>query len=402
MATEVLKQEADNDGFVTDETEVTVVGDGDDDLGAHLVQPDEDNGRRRILRGQKKLVTVAGVEQHDDAPPTQAPAYETPRVKTLRRGRTRLVKSGARPPPKPRGRGRRKSTVLRASKTTSPTGDRQGSVPNFGGAGTGYNPPPFDPWWLRYGFSSQQEFEQQYCTRGAAQPYERGPLGGVKYSMSEWAELSEQMRRCMERGEARNTGRSREPSPITAPQQASLRPPLITMTSSPAGVGVVHSDPTPPLVSEAGRSDASRPTSAAPTSTTASRTGDPPILRGERSKRKQKKKKTRQVLVATTSSSSASDLDDSLASVSVVSTRSSTSRPRRGKQPNLSFNGDEYQVFRQLFLTAAENQGWDDKEKFQTLLNALKGPAKSVMTLIDRSTATYKVLLRVLDEMYGV
>ena len=93
MATEVLKQEADNDGFVTDETEVTVVGDGDDDLGAHLVQPDEDNGRRRILRGQKKLVTVAGVEQHDDAPPTQAPAYETPRVKTLRRGRARLVKS---------------------------------------------------------------------------------------------------------------------------------------------------------------------------------------------------------------------------------------------------------------------------------------------------------------------
>ena len=73
MATEVLKQEADNDGFVTDETEVTVVGDGDDDLGAHLVQPDEDNGRRRILRGQKKLVTVAGVEQQDDAPPTQAP-----------------------------------------------------------------------------------------------------------------------------------------------------------------------------------------------------------------------------------------------------------------------------------------------------------------------------------------
>ena len=52
MATEVLKQEADNDGFVTDETEVTVVGDGDDDLGAHLAQPDEDNGRRRILRGQ--------------------------------------------------------------------------------------------------------------------------------------------------------------------------------------------------------------------------------------------------------------------------------------------------------------------------------------------------------------
>ena len=92
MATEVLKQEADNDGFVTDETEVTVVGDGDDDLGAHLVQPEEDNGRRRILRGQKKLVTVAGVEQHDDAPPMQAPAYETPRVKTLRRGRTRLVK----------------------------------------------------------------------------------------------------------------------------------------------------------------------------------------------------------------------------------------------------------------------------------------------------------------------
>ena len=104
-----------------------------------------------------------------------------------------MVKSSARPPPKPRGRGRRKSTVLRASKTISPTGDRQGSVPNFGGTGTGYNPPPFDPWWLRYGFNSQQEFEQQYCTRGAAQPYERGPLGEVKYSMSEWAELSEQM-----------------------------------------------------------------------------------------------------------------------------------------------------------------------------------------------------------------
>ena len=183
--------------------------------------------------------------------------------------------------------------------------------------------------------------------------------------MSERAELSEQKRPCMKRGEARNTGRSRDPSPITAPQQASLRPPLITMTSSPAGVGTVHSDPTPPLVSDAGRSDASRPTSAAPTSTkTTSRTGDPLILRGERSKRKQKKKKTRQVLVATTSSSRTSDLDDSLASVSVVSTRSSTSQPRRGKQPNLSFNGEEYQVFRQLFLTAAENQGWDDKEKF--------------------------------------
>ena len=83
MATEALKQETDNDGFVTDETEVTVVGDVD--LGAHLVQPGEDNGRRQILKGQKKLAAAAGVEQHDDAPPTQAPAYETPRVKTLRR-----------------------------------------------------------------------------------------------------------------------------------------------------------------------------------------------------------------------------------------------------------------------------------------------------------------------------
>ena len=89
----------------------------------------------------------------------------------------------------------------------------------------------------------------------------------------------------------------------------------------------------------------------------------------------QKKKKTRRVLVATSSSSSTTDLDDDIASISVVSSRSSTSRPWRGKQPNLSFNGKEYQVFRLLCLTAAENQG--DKEKFQTLLNALKGPAKS-------------------------
>ena len=28
-------------------------------------------------------------------------------------------------------------------------------------------------------------------------------------------------------------------------------------------------------------------------------------------------------------------------------------------------NGKEYQVFRWLFLTSAENQGWDDKEKFE-------------------------------------
>ena len=70
MATEVLKQEADNDGFVTDETEVTVVGDGDDDLGAHLVQPDADPGRRRILKGQKKLVTATGGERQDDVQPT--------------------------------------------------------------------------------------------------------------------------------------------------------------------------------------------------------------------------------------------------------------------------------------------------------------------------------------------
>ena len=69
MATEVLKQEADNDGFVTDETEVTVVGDGDDDLGAHLVQPDADPGRRRILKGQK-LVTATGGERQDDVQPT--------------------------------------------------------------------------------------------------------------------------------------------------------------------------------------------------------------------------------------------------------------------------------------------------------------------------------------------
>ena len=35
-------------------------------------------------------------------------------------------------------------------------------------------------------------------------------------------------------------------------------------------------------------------------------------------------------------------------------------------------------------------------------MNSLKGPAKNVMTPIDRSTATYKVLLCVLDETYGV
>ena len=70
----VLKQEADDDSFITDKAEATVVGDGD--VGAHLAPPDEDQG----------------VEQQDDAPPTQAPAYETPRVQTLRRGRTRLVK----------------------------------------------------------------------------------------------------------------------------------------------------------------------------------------------------------------------------------------------------------------------------------------------------------------------
>ena len=149
MVEGAFKREADDDSLITDEAEATVVDDCD--AGVDSVPPEEDHGRGRIPKGQKKLATVVGPKQQDDAPPPQVPPYETNRVKTLRCGRTRLVKSGAKPPPKPRGRGRRKSNVQRSSKNTSPTGDRQGSISNPGGASVGtsgeggYNPPPFDP-----------------------------------------------------------------------------------------------------------------------------------------------------------------------------------------------------------------------------------------------------------------
>ena len=84
-----------------------------------------------------------------------------------------------------------------------------------------------------------------------------------------------------------------------------------------------------------------------------------------------------------------------------VSTTSQRVFKRRGKINVPTFDGKDYAVFKQLFMANVESSRWSETEKLQHLLNALRGPAKTVLTLLDDQQVTYDKLWKMLEDRYG-
>ena len=132
----------------------------------------------------------------------------------------------------------------------------------------------------------------------------------------------------------------------------------------------------------------------------------PPVY-GLTRKTSKKKRKSRKLRRAQSSSDESAQADESGASVassthSKMTTESGrASHPRRGKMNLPTFNGDDYPVFRTLFLASSRTYQWSDNERLQHLLNALKGKAKSILTLLDDGNVSYDSLFKALENRYG-
>ena len=128
----------------------------------------------------------------------------------------------------------------------------------------------------------------------------------------------------------------------------------------------------------------------------------PPVGRPSRSKKKSKKQRR----PSRKYSSSSDDTSSSSSATSSVSTISRTSSarsnvPKRSKTNLPTFTGEDFAVFRTIFLAQAETHQWSSAEKLNYLLNALRGNAKSILTLLDDETVTFKNLWRALESRYG-
>ena len=63
--------------------------------------------------------------------------------------------------------------------------------------------------------------------------------------------------------------------------------------------------------------------------------------------------------------------------------------------------GREYPDFRRSFLAAAEENQWTEREKVRELREALKGPVRVAMAMVDGDSREFQVLLAYLDDMFG-
>ena len=121
---------------------------------------------------------------------------------------------------------------------------------------------------------------------------------------------------------------------------------------------------------------------------------------GEREKRKQEtvskniKKKT-----PTASGNSVSDLDTRFSRLSVSSSSVATC-PIRREQQDWMLNGCDHVAFRQRFLAAADANRWDERTKFRMLWDAIGDNAEAMMTRINKDTATFEVILRVMGDLF--
>ena len=88
--------------------------------------------------------------------------------------------------------------------------------------------------------------------------------------------------------------------------------------------------------------------------------------------------------------------------ISATSREDASSRGRRGNRSFLTFYGDDFATFKKVFQVTAQANHWDDAEKLRRLLNALRGPAQKVITLLADEVITFDKLFNVLECHYQI
>ena len=77
-------------------------------------------------------------------------------------------------------------------------------------------------------------------------------------------------------------------------------------------------------------------------------------------------------------------------------------RTVRSDQRLWVYDGCDYATFRQRFLADAHANRWDDGTKYRMLWDAMGDNMEARLTLVNKNTATFKVLLTVMDELFLV
>ena len=123
---------------------------------------------------------------------------------------------------------------------------------------------------------------------------------------------------------------------------------------------------------------------------------------GDKKKRKQETvSKNTKKKAPIASSKSVDNLDDRFGKLS-VSSSAMVARPARSEQRLWVFDGCDYAAFRQRFLAAADANRWDDGMKYRMLWDAMGDNVEARLALVNKDTATFEVLLTIMDELFAV
>ena len=118
----------------------------------------------------------------------------------------------------------------------------------------------------------------------------------------------------------------------------------------------------------------------------------PPVGRPSRNKKKSKKQRRPSRKYSSTDDTSSSSSTTSSDSTTSCTSSACSNVPKRSKTNLPTFTGEDFAVFRVIFLAQAETHRWSSAEKLKYLLNTLRANDKSILTLFDDETVTFKNL----------